>query len=159
MPAFPEVKTSTAANCNLRQALQWLKDEIKPVDPDFEPITGTPSEIQEREYTKEFAALLSGRLRVFGRPGLAPSQVASDGTVWFPRYGSTEEIPNSKIKAAGIVGINCEENRIQEIVEYVISSETGGVPRSRRLGLYGSALNLSYSRRQREWGGGSSISI
>ena len=45
MPVFPKIEIETARWCNLRQALQWLKDEIRPVEPLYEPIVGVTADI------------------------------------------------------------------------------------------------------------------
>jgi len=47
VPTIPEIKVETSPWCNLRQALQWLKDEIKPVDVAYEPALGRSTELTE----------------------------------------------------------------------------------------------------------------
>jgi hypothetical protein len=47
MPVLPKIEVETPPWCNLRQALQWIRDEIRPVDPAFEAALNISAELFE----------------------------------------------------------------------------------------------------------------
>lgn len=128
MPTIPEIKVETSPWCNLRQALQWLKDEIKPVDVAYEPALGRSTELTEvyggRTYDKEksalYLAIRAGRLPLFGRPGLGKLHYDCEfgSTIYFERHGERELISPSKLDEAGFSNVDFERNCIEKITAW-----------------------------------------
>src|SRR4051794_38845152 len=100
MPILPKIIIETEGYCNLRQVVQWIKHEIRPVASEYEPILGIESYIRAESYSRErkifYAFALGGRINVLGRPGLGQMFVSrSDGTSYFESHGQLELIPTS----------------------------------------------------------------
>jgi len=122
MPVIPEIKVDTAPKCNLRQALQWISDGIAPVDIAFEPALGRQTAINllklERERSALFAAVLSGAVRLFGRPGRGRLYFDQED-ISFAAHDDPERIEIAKLREAGIDGLDFVTSRLWCVTEYV----------------------------------------
>jgi hypothetical protein len=134
MPVFPKIIVETSPSCNLRQGLQWLLEEIKPVHPDLEAALGIPTSIEPRRdgYSKFthsdiakaksslFAAFRAARIPLVGRPGKGKMYIDSDceHSIRFEYYGNAREISVSEITEAGLDGFDFELNTLYHITEY-----------------------------------------
>jgi hypothetical protein len=88
---FSEVQGWTAPYCNLRQAVQWIKDEIRLVDPAYEPALGiktwgrwnsyfvAPDQDYEKQKSELYLAICAGAIPLFGRPGIGAPVVKEAG--------------------------------------------------------------------------------
>jgi hypothetical protein len=89
----------------LRQALQWLRDDIKPIHPAFEPLL-RKAELFQGDYTKEkhllYAAIRTRQIRLFGCPGTGQIFQDWEGSMkWgFGDHGERQLIPVSKLDEA-----------------------------------------------------------
>src|SRR5689334_13129257 len=114
MPFIPETQIETAALCNLRQVLQWLKDDIKPVDAHLEAIRGIPSSIYSPRYDVEkrqfFPSVLAQRINLFGRPGLGKFWADYRSGLEFESYGEYEQIPASKLSQGGLGALDFDSS-------------------------------------------------
>jgi hypothetical protein len=134
-----------AAWCNLRQALQWLRDEAVPVQSDFERALGEGRDFQEEEFGLQkkhlCAALQKGLFPLHGRPGfglfkdnhvgLRPIyqhagyddyEVIRDAKgnieIWFDEYGDQENIEIEAITAAGLRGFDFAAGKLTHITAW-----------------------------------------
>jgi len=125
MPVFPEIRVETAPFCNLRQALQWLHDDIEPIDPAYEPALGRTdwvSNDNKRERSHLFASFVSKRIRLFGRFAEG-SFVWEENDVAFAKYSELEEIPISRMIDAGFDGFQFQTSRIRHVTDFTYNGE------------------------------------
>lgn len=123
MPIFPKITVEKSPTCNLRQALQWLKDGIEPVHTDLEQVLGIPNWIDSYELQKEtsslFAALLSKRIRLFGCPRSGKMYFGSgNDRIYDGDYGDRQEISVEEIRAATLDGMDFENSRLFATTDY-----------------------------------------
>src|SRR4051794_24834830 len=99
MPFSPKFKVQTAPYSNLRQALQWIKEGIRPVEPAYEPALridtwgrwNSSYEAPDRDYEKQkselYLAICAEAVPLFGRPGIGMPRVedSRDSSFWFDR--------------------------------------------------------------------------
>lgn len=114
MPVIPEIKYDTPPEWStLRQALQWLRDDIKPIHPAFEPLLRT-TKIFEGDYTKEkhllYAAIWTEKIRLYGCPGTGEIFQNWEGSMkWgFGDHGERQLIPVSKLDEADFEDLDFE---------------------------------------------------
>ena len=134
MPVFPKIIVETSPSCNLRQGLQWLLEEIKPVHPDVEAALEIPTSIGLRRdgyaqfphsdiakaKSSLFAAFRAARIPLVGRPGKGKMYIDSDceHSIRFEYYGNARKISVSEITEAGLDGFDFELNTLYHITEY-----------------------------------------
>jgi len=122
MPVFPEIEVETAQWCNLRQALQWLRYETRPVDPVYEPLFAITDDLpsgSRKEKAALWAAMCAGRIRLFGRPGFGEFSADDEPDIaWFGRYGRSELVPIARLIEAGFDGLNFYRSRLGKITEW-----------------------------------------
>jgi hypothetical protein len=134
MPGFPKIIVETSPSCNLRQGLQWLLEEIKPVHSDLEAALGIPTSIGLRRdgysqfphsdiakaKSSLFAAFRAARIPLVGRPGKGKMYIDSDceHSIRFEYYGNARKISVSEITEAGLDGFDFELNTLYHITEY-----------------------------------------
>ena len=130
MPVFPKIKVSTPQYCNLRQALQWLQDDLQPVDPQFEPALGYPRFDSTRDYSRAksaiYAALLAGQIKLlgrFGQGGINPIVQYDSTADW--HYGDREEVSVARIIEAGFYDLDFESGTLSTVTEW---EDEGGPP-------------------------------
>ena len=132
MPFSPKFKVETAPYSNLRQALQWIKDGIRPVEPAYEPalgintwkLFGSSYAAPDWDYNKQkselYLAICAGAIPLFGRPGIGTPRVedSRDSSFWFDRYGDREPVSVSKLREAGFEELNFRRSWIGKITEW-----------------------------------------
>ena len=133
MPVFPKIIVETSPSCNLRQGLQWLLEEIKPVHPDLEAALEIPTSIGLRRNGYQFphsdiakaksslfAAFRAARIPLVGCPGKGKMYIDSgyERPIRFEYYGNAREISASEITEAGLAGFDFHLNRLYKITEY-----------------------------------------
>lgn len=122
MPNIPNINVQTARACNLRQALQWLKEEIRPVHAVFEPLLDIPThldlEFYEQEQKALCAAILANEIKLYGRFGEGTIRYDEGGEISFLSYSSMQPIPVSKIVEAGTTALEFNRNRLVMITAW-----------------------------------------
>jgi hypothetical protein len=125
MPVFPKIIVETSPSCNLRQALQWLLEEITPVHPDFEAALQIPTSIGphlgiSKAESSLFAAFCATRIPLVGCPGKGKMYLNSDHQrrIQFEYYDKPQNISVSEITEAGLDGFDFHLNRLSNITEY-----------------------------------------
>ena len=132
MPFSPKFKIGTAPYSNLRQALQWIRDGIRPVEPAYEPALGVdnwsrwnpPNVSPDWDYKKQkselYLAICAGAIPLFGRPGIDTPVVedSRDSFFWFDRYGEREQVPISRLHEAGFGELDFRRSWIGKITEW-----------------------------------------
>jgi hypothetical protein len=131
MPSSPKFKVGIAPYSNLRQALQWIKDGTRPVEPAYEPALGidnwtswNPTSPPDWNYKKEkselYLTICARAIPLFGRPGIgAPmSEELHDSSFWFDRYGDREPVPVSRLHEAGLDELDFRRSWIGKITEW-----------------------------------------
>ena len=132
MPFSPKFKVETAPYSNLRQALQWIKDGIRPVEPAYEPALGinawsrwdssyaAPDWDYNKQKSELYLAICAGAIPLFGRPGIGTPRVedSRDSSFWFDRYGDREPVSVSKLREAGFEELNFRRSWIGKITEW-----------------------------------------
>jgi hypothetical protein len=131
VPIIPKITAKILPWCNLRQALQWLTDEIKPVAPAVEEALRIPRTIYvrglENEISALFAVFIGGRIRLFGCPGegKACTSQLDNPSIYFEHYGECRQISIQEIADAGISGFDFDCNRLCKITE---ETDWGALP-------------------------------
>ena len=125
MPVFPKIIVENSPSSNLRQGLQWLLEEIKPVHPDLEAALKIPTSIGPhydiaKAKSSIFAAFRATRIPLVGRPGKGKMYIDSDyeRPIRFEYYDKAREISASEITEAGLDGFDFHVNRLCKITEY-----------------------------------------
>jgi hypothetical protein len=133
MPILRGLDPPMATWCNLRQAVQWLRDERMPVDASYERALGGDRDFRESDYLLQMKQLCAGLLNrivaLHGRPGIGlfkdnriglrpiyqwpgydgyrvTRNAKGNIDIWFDKYGAQETIPAEKILRAGLQGFD-----------------------------------------------------
>ena len=122
---FPKIIVETSPLSNLRQGLQWLLREIRPVHPDLEAALQISTSIEPhydiaKARSSIFAAFCATRIPLVGRPGKGEMYIDSDydRPIRFEYYGNARKISVSEITEAGLDGFDFQLNRLYHITEY-----------------------------------------
>jgi hypothetical protein len=125
MPVFPKIIVETSPSSNLRQGLQWLLKEIRPVHPDLEAALQISTSIEPHDGISKaqsslFAAFCGKRITLAGCPGKGKMYVNSDyeRPISFEYYSNAREISVSEIAKAGLHGFDFQLNRLYHITEH-----------------------------------------
>jgi hypothetical protein len=132
MPFSPKFKVGTAPYSNLRQALQWIKDEIRPVDPAYERALGidtwsrgddscaAPNRDYKQHKSELYVTICAGVVPLFGRPGIGALKAEDfrDISFRFDRYGERELVPISRLHEAGFEKLDFRRSRICKVTEW-----------------------------------------
>ncbi|MBF0562721.1 MAG: hypothetical protein HQL37_12010 [Alphaproteobacteria bacterium] len=126
MPVIPKLQVPTAQWSNLRQVLQWLADEIVPVETDYEISAGINTHLDTRRCFKNNdkywgaaraldLALLNNKLTLYGRAGIGDISRSGPGVgvPFFDKYGDPREaIGLDKIREVGFWNIDFDSSYI-----------------------------------------------
>lgn len=126
MPLFPKIIVETSPSANLRQGLQWLLKEIRPVHPDLEAALQISTTIEphldiSKAQSSLFAAFCGKRIPLVGCPGKGKMYIDSEDyyrPIHFEYYGDARNISVAEIMEAGLHGLDFQLNRLYHITEY-----------------------------------------
>jgi hypothetical protein len=122
MPSSPKFDIETIPYCNLRQAVQWIRDGTTPVQSVYEAALGTPAELHGdyvRAKSDLFLAISAGVIVLFGRPSIDAPKYDSKNSLccysYFKRYGEREQVPVVKLHEAGFERLDFQRSWVGKI--------------------------------------------
>lgn len=122
MPISPKFKVETVPYCNLRQAVQWIRDGIPPVERVYEAPLGISAELQSdfaQAKSKLWLAISAEKISLLGRPSIGALKFDIDKLfcyyAWFEQYGERERVPIERFHDAGFEIFNVQRSWVGKV--------------------------------------------